>query len=196
MRRPYNVKRPFQRESMLLHQYRISVDEYRFEVNLNNTRTRDSLVLNVGLFAAGLGLLELDGSSNGGLVAAFVFLIGSISSFWATMSIHRGHRYYRRTVFKKTLLEQQLGFLTQIPAYDDPRANMAVQSTVGMENVEEILKDPKKYINAPFRWGSVYQSAVGFLLTLMIVNLVALISITAPWFVTAWRAVSTFLGNL
>ncbi len=93
----------------LLDLYKIAVEEYRFEVRLNWDRTAFYFTLNSGLFAVAVGLLKIASAPIVNLVVASVFLIGLLSSLIGIRNIQRGDEYYRRTVVKKTLLEEQIG---------------------------------------------------------------------------------------
>jgi len=98
----------------LLKLYAIAVDEYRFEVRLNSDRTRDYLVINLGLLTLTSGLLRLE---NGRAATAFLMLVfaaAGATSFLCAKAVRKGHVYYRRTILKKTLIENRLGLLRQL----------------------------------------------------------------------------------
>src|SRR4051794_27054743 len=62
-----------QDRAVLMDLYKIAVDEYRFQVKLNADRSRDYLVLNSAVIAAGVTLL----GQKAYLLAGCVFLAGS-----------------------------------------------------------------------------------------------------------------------
>ncbi len=93
----------------LIDLYKIAIDEYRFEVKLNWDRTVFYLTLNSGLIAIATGLLKVEGRSFLNLIVAGVFFIGLCVSWIGIRRVRRGHDYYRRTIVKKTLLEDRLG---------------------------------------------------------------------------------------
>ena len=93
----------------LLELYKIAIEEYRFQVKLNWERTAYYLTLNSGLIAIATGLLKVGRSPVVNLLVAVVFIIGLAASAIAIKNTKTGHQYYRRTVLKKTLIEDQLG---------------------------------------------------------------------------------------
>jgi hypothetical protein len=114
----------------LLDLYKIAVEEYRFEVRLNWDRTAYYLTLNSGLIAVAAGLLKIGSAPIVNLVVASVFLIGLLSSLIGMRNIRRGHEYYRRTVVKKTLLEEQIGLNKPLEGHP-AGLTLAVGTTVG-----------------------------------------------------------------
>src|SRR5882724_11496221 len=93
----------------LLNLYKIALEEYRFQVRLNWDRTTYHLTLSSGLIAIAAGLLKFGGTSPVNLTVAGVFFIGMCVSVIGIKTILKGHEYYRHTIVKKTLLEDQLG---------------------------------------------------------------------------------------
>ena len=94
--------------SELLDLYRVALDEYRFQVNLNWQRSQYYLTFNSALVAVGAGLLQaLQGRAN--IVDAFLFLIGVFSSGFAILATYVQQGYYRATRDGKKRLEQELG---------------------------------------------------------------------------------------
>src|SRR5688572_24025540 len=129
--------------SELLELYRIAIEEYRFEVQLGWSRAQHFLVLSGGTLAAGAGLLKIGPAEalpswTASLPVALVFLFGAAASVLGILAVRRGHRYYKTTVFKKTLLEEELGYTRPIGG-DDPVRNLAITTTRGMGEIREIL---------------------------------------------------------
>jgi hypothetical protein len=81
-----------QDRSELMDLYKIAVDEYRFQVKLNADRSRDYLVLNSAVIAAGVTLL----GQKAYLLAGCVFLAGSCVAVLSELATHTQHNYYRR----------------------------------------------------------------------------------------------------
>lgn len=133
---------------LLLKLYGFAIDEYRFEVRLNWDRSRDYLIVNLGLLSVATGLLRVDAGRAASLLVMLMFAIGAWTSFLGARAVATGHRYYRRTVFKKTLLEHQLGLLDRLKDFDSREATLAIGTTPGMADVERILKSPNSWINA------------------------------------------------
>lgn len=138
--------------SQLLDLYKIAVDEYRFEVKLNWDRTAYYLTLNSGLIAIAAGLLKLDNSSAPivDLLVAVIFLIGLSASAIGIFAILKGHDYYRRTVIKKTLIEDHLG-LTRSSLDYAARHTFAVGTTTGQGEHLQILHNTKAWLERRIR---------------------------------------------
>jgi hypothetical protein len=134
----------------LLTLYRIAIEEYRFQVKLNWDRTAYYFTLNSGIIAVATGLLKVGSSPVVNLLVALVFFIGLCASLIAIKNVHTGHEYYRRTLVKKTLFEDQLG-LTK-PSQEYPaRPTLAVGTTVGQNDHLRILHDTEKWLKRPLR---------------------------------------------
>jgi hypothetical protein len=80
--------------SELLDLYKGSVDEYRFQVQLNWSRSQYLLAFNVAIVAAGAGLTKV-GSTTGAILTAGVFLVGVVSAALSTAVTKVQHGYYR-----------------------------------------------------------------------------------------------------
>jgi hypothetical protein len=64
---------PSPSRSELMELYKISLDEYRFQVNLNWSRTQYYLTLNVGIIAIATGILQIAKGHVGDLTAGLYF---------------------------------------------------------------------------------------------------------------------------
>src|SRR5580658_2300907 len=93
----------------LLDLYKIALEEYRFEVKLNMERMIHYVVFNTALLSAATGLLKLAGDPILDIFVALLFLIGVFTAWLGRRAVKRGHEYYRRTIYKKTLIEDLLG---------------------------------------------------------------------------------------
>jgi hypothetical protein len=143
------VPEPFS-SSQLIDLYKIAIEEYRYQVRLNWDRTAYYLTLNSGLVAIATGLLKLSSAPLVNLFVAAVFLLGLVASLIGIKNLKTGHEYYRRTVIKETLLEDQLG-LTK-PSEDYPTGlTFAVGTTVGQGEHLQILHDTDKWLKRPLR---------------------------------------------
>jgi hypothetical protein len=76
----------------LLDLYKISVEEYRFQVKLNADRSRDYVVVNSAIIASGVALL---GQAHLPLLAGVVFTVGLVVAVLAIMGTNTQHGYYR-----------------------------------------------------------------------------------------------------
>jgi hypothetical protein len=87
--------------------YQIAIEEYRFQVNLNWSRTQYYLVLNVAIFAAATGILQLAKSTVGALVAG-VYLAGAICCGLALVATRVQQGYYQAARDHKADIESKL----------------------------------------------------------------------------------------
>jgi hypothetical protein len=158
------------RSDQLLELYHVAVDEYRFEVKLGWDRTMHYLVFNAGIISVGTGLLRLDNPPLGYLLIAAIFLLGFCTSLIARGAIRRGHQYYRRTVVKKTLLEDMLGLTCRVAEYSTHHT-LAVGTTSGQSEHLQILHDPERWVTRELRRGSVTYWLSAILILLAVTNL-------------------------
>lgn len=158
----------FSREQ-LFDLYRIAIDEYRFEVRLNWDRSMYYVTFNTAIVATGTGLLKIGTSGIVSLFVAGIFLIGLVSSFVGVLAIRKGHEYYHRSIFKKTLLEDVLGLNT--PIKEDPRhtTTLAVGTTRGQSATLQILHDPDWATTGLLRRGSIV-FYIAFVLALLAIG--------------------------
>jgi hypothetical protein len=100
-------ERPELDADRLWEQYKNALDEYRFQVNLNWSRSQYFFVLNVAVLVAGLGLLGATGISLA--VDGTVFAIGAVSASISILASQTQHDYFRNSRDLKTSLEEKLG---------------------------------------------------------------------------------------
>jgi hypothetical protein len=98
------------------------LDEYRFQVNLNWSRSQYYFVLNIAVLAAGLALLSAAKAPDG--VAMAVFAGGALSCILAILAGNTQKTYYENTRDRKNQLEQELGL-----------GNYAIAPTPGMGGI-------------------------------------------------------------
>jgi hypothetical protein len=159
---------------LLLDLYKIAVEEYRFEVRLNWDRTAYYLTLNSGLIAVAAGLLKIGSAPIVNLVVSSVFLIGLLSSLIGIRNIRKGHEYYRRTVVKKTLLEEQIGLNKPVEGHPSG-LTLAVGTTIGQSERLQILHDTDKWLKRLPRLSSVTAGIIGVLILFGIANVLGII---------------------
>lgn len=147
----------------LLTLYKIALEEYRFQVRLNWDRTAYHLTLNSGLVAIATGLLKFGSASPVNLAVAAVFFIGMCASAIGIKTIRKGHEYYRRTLVKKTLLEDQLGLTKPLEGYT-AGPTLAVGTTVGQNEHLQILHNTEEWLKHPHRVTSITSWIVGILI--------------------------------
>lgn len=132
----------------------MAVEEYRFQVRLNWERTRDYFILNGALVSVALGLQRFGDFANNLLVGLMLLLacgVGLLGAF-----THRtGHKYYRRTIYKKTLFEDILGLARKEEGYAFEGATLAITSTAGHTETTQILHHTKDWLERGLRRGSI-----------------------------------------
>ena len=107
--------------------YRIAIDEYRFNVKLSWDRTRFFVGLNTALVTAAAAVTRFWTGPELWLVP--ISFIGVVICLSGIRTIQNGHQYYRRSIYKKTLLEAELGLTSRLPAHDYSDATLSVSST-------------------------------------------------------------------
>ena len=130
--------------------YKIAIDEYRFEVKLNWDRTVYYLTLNSGIIAVATGLLKAGSAPVVNLVVASVFMIGVWIAIIGIKNVRKGHQYYRRTIVKKTILEDQLGLTKSLEGYSTPQT-LAIGTTISQHDHEKILNDTDNWLKRPIK---------------------------------------------
>jgi hypothetical protein len=136
-------------DQRLLDLYKLAIEEYRFQVKLNWDRTAFHLTLNSGLLAIAVGLLKLGSAPMLNLFVAGVFLISLMAAVIGLRTIRKGHQYYRNTVVKKTLLEDQLGLTKPVEGYLS--LTQSISTTIGQSEQFEILHNTEKWLKRPLR---------------------------------------------
>jgi hypothetical protein len=113
-----------QERAELLELYRLAVEEYRFQVNLNWQRTQYLLAFNVGVLGVSIALLSVrvHGAT---FLTGFVFLLGAVSSVLSMLALQTQHGYYRSAREKFKTLEQLLAL----------QPELQIETTPGMEAV-------------------------------------------------------------
>jgi hypothetical protein len=153
--------------------YKIAIDEYRFEVSLNWQRTQYYFTINAALIAAAVGLFKA-GAADFPLLIALLFALSFAFAWAAGKAIARGHTYYRRAAYKKTLIEHQLGRLYPIPGHTYGGANLGISTTVGMLEAQEILENPEKWIARPTSGTTITGTLMRMMRIFMIVDVIAI----------------------
>lgn len=124
--------------------YRHAIEEYRFEVRLSWERTKFYLGLNMALLAAVATLLRIDSDSWWPPIG--VSIVGLLVSGLGVSTIRTGHNYYRRTVWKKTLIEDALGLNEPVGSQTDQYGTWAIATTASQEDTNAILQDKNTWI--------------------------------------------------
>ena len=88
--------------------YKVALEEYRFQVNLNWSRTQYYLVLNIGILGVATGILQLD-NKNIAVLATGLYFAGVVCCLLSFFAARVQHGYYRRTYEHKGVVEAGLG---------------------------------------------------------------------------------------
>ncbi len=84
--------------------YRAAVEEYRFQVQFNWSRTQYLLAFNVIILAAAVGL-----GSRSNVLAVLVFVLGACAAVLSYLAGHTQHQYYRAARDRVKRLEGAFG---------------------------------------------------------------------------------------
>lgn len=84
--------------------YRAAVEEYRFQVSFNWSRTQYLLAFDVVILGAAVGL-----GSRSNILAVLVFLLGALAAVMSYVAGHTQHEYYRAARARVRRLEQAFG---------------------------------------------------------------------------------------
>ncbi len=150
----------------LLEFYKIAVEEYRFQVNLNWNRNKFYITINSSLIGVACGLLRVPGFEFAQFLTAPLFILGLFTSFLGLQALLKGIQYRRQTIFKKTEIETELSNYLDVKTID---------TTVGMQQAKLSLDEREKFINRPTRLGTISFFLAALFIALMILNLAALI---------------------
>jgi hypothetical protein len=91
-----------------LELYKVAVDEYRFQVNLNASRTGQLLLLNVAVIAAVAAILRL-GDRPAEIIGGALLIVGAVAAIASALASDRQHQYYRRARNRVKEIEKALG---------------------------------------------------------------------------------------
>ena len=142
--------------------YKIAVEEYRFEVRLGWDRANYFLVLNSAILAVATGLLKADNPPFVYVFVSLLFFFGATTSIAGALSIAKAHEYYRKTIVRKTAIEERLGLNNALPEMHES-FNLAIGTTRGQNDRMLILNDPEKWMARPQR-----KNSITFLLTVIL----------------------------
>jgi len=91
-------------DTRTLEIYKSAIDEYRFQTQLNWSRTQYLLALNVGILVAGAAI-----AANDRMAPALVFALGVIAGPMSILALRTQHEYYRAARSRMRRLEDALG---------------------------------------------------------------------------------------
>jgi hypothetical protein len=134
--------------------YKIAIDEYRLEVKLGWDRAMYCVVFNSAIISVAAGLLKLESAPLVYVFIAGTFVLGFFTSLMGIRAIAKSHEYYRRTVVKKTLIEDILGLTAPLAGYPR-RHTLTIGTTAGQEECLRILYDSENWMGRPLRRSSI-----------------------------------------
>jgi len=91
----------------LLDLYKVAVEEYRFQVQLNWDRAKYLLGFNTAVISVGAGLVKLSGKEAKFLLIG-LFAIGFATSLLSLSAVYLQHNYYRSTRGRMVSIARQL----------------------------------------------------------------------------------------
>ncbi len=150
----------------LIELYKVAVEEYRFQVRLNNDRLLHLAVFNIAVLSAGAGLLKVGDGWLENILVATIFFAGFCTSFIGARAVSTFHRYYRRTVHRKAVYEELLGLSQPVNLPNGGRGDLSIGTTESHGDRNIILTQTEDWVRRPLATGSVVG---GFRLTLSIV---------------------------
>jgi hypothetical protein len=149
----------------LLELYKVAIEEYRFQVKLNNDRLLHYTIFNIAVLSAGAGLLKVGSARLENLIVTTIFLAGFCTSLIGALAVRTFHRYYRRTVYRKTVYEELLGLSEERELPNGLRADLAIGTTDSHGERQKILTQTEDWVCRPI---STWSVVGGFRLTLSI----------------------------
>lgn len=105
----------------LIDLYKIALDEYRFQVNLNWSRTQYYIVLNVAILGLATGLLRIEDRTLSAVVGTGLYFAGTVCCVLALFAGTVQRSYFRQTKAHKAKLEELLEL-----------GDLAIKTTPGM----------------------------------------------------------------
>jgi hypothetical protein len=148
------VQSPLSTEQ-LIDLYKVAIEEYRFQVKLNNDRLLHLTVFNVAILSAGAGLLKVSGSRLGNGLVATIFIAGFCTSLIGVRAVSTFHQYYRRAVHKRSVYEEILGLTQARELPNGGRADLAIGTTDSHAERNSILSSTEDWVRRPLGFFSV-----------------------------------------
>ena len=150
----------------LLEFYKIAIEEYRFQVNLNWNRNKFYITLNSSLIGVACGLLKVPGFEFVQFLTMPLFILGLFTSFLGLQAVLKGVQYRRENILKKTQIE------TELAKYLDFQA---IETTMGMKMAKMSLDEQEKFVNRPPRFGTISFFLAALFIALMVLNSLVLL---------------------
>jgi hypothetical protein len=161
----------------LIELYKMATEEYRFEVNLSWDAVRFFTTLNVGILGFGSSLLGLQQLTSKIFVIP-IFIIGIVISIMAIQTRKRYREYYLRSLYVKTLIEDQLQLHEPFESHGFAEHRLAISPTEKVDNPMESLKDPESWVKKymlPLKTVTSYQILVFIIFGIIYASIILLI---------------------
>lgn len=91
----------------LLELYRLALEDYRFQVQLNWGRSQYFLVLNLTFFGIATGIVQL-GQGTINVLVGFMYLAGCVFCIFSVIALQAQRKFYRSARDQKQWFEDQL----------------------------------------------------------------------------------------
>ncbi len=92
----------------MLELYKLALEDYRFQVQLNWGRSQYFLVLNLTVVAIATGILQFAGGEFGVLVAG-IYMMGALFCAFSVAALRAQRKYYVSAREQKKRFEEELG---------------------------------------------------------------------------------------
>lgn len=116
-----------ERREDLRRLYALAIEEYRFQLTLNNQRFQWFTTLDVAMLTVGTGLFRLSNKSDGHLLTALVFGVGSMIAVFTMFTYSRQVDYQHRARATARKIAAELGLtefeIGSTPGWGRPAAS-------------------------------------------------------------------------
>ncbi len=150
----------------LIDFYKIIIEEYRFQINLNWDRNKFYITLNSSLIIVACGLLRIPGFKFAEFLTTPLFILGLFTSFLGLQALIKGIEYRRRIILQKTEIETELAKYLDIKTID---------TTAGMRQAKLSLDEQEKFVTRFPRFGTISFFLAALFVALMILNAILLV---------------------
>lgn len=95
------------RREELLELYKLALEDYRFQVQLNQDRSRYFLVLNLTVIGIATGVVQL-GQGSVSVLVAFLYLAGFLFCLFSIFALQAQRKFYHSARDQKRYFEERL----------------------------------------------------------------------------------------
>lgn len=177
----------------LIDLYRFALEEYRFNVGLSWNRTRFYLGLHMALIALASTLMRIESESRSPFVT--IATLGIFTSILGIRTISKSHEYYRRSVYKMTLIAEQLGFNRSLNLYGHDLDSLAISSTKSQSTSANILSHPEKWLRRRHRPDTITGMLVILMKVLVLCYALLPVWMWYPELTSTWSCIQSTLST-